>query len=302
MLSRVRPWALVLSFAAFASPGAHAEGQALDDDALKAITAGKTHREYFQERMHHEIFFQPDGRAFVVFKVEFHRPLMEISWNIEHGMLCIPDFPSGGPPCVPITKLPDGTFQKDYSSGHVTSIREIVDGDPDKLIDQVRPAAVPRSAALDTSVTAILPPGDYLSGEQVKALVAGKTLTQASLREKRFLMRNQKPELHYYYYAADGKAFTLAGQGGLQTMGRGTWDIQNNRLCAHGVSLPCSGIRRIAGGRYQVEYPGMYNSWSVEITDGDTQKIVDTINNTYPYNQKPQVPNEPEVPPNVTVR
>lgn len=90
----------------------------------------------------------------------------------------------------------------------------------------------------------------YLSGEELRALIVGKTHSDVELPVKGRSYDNTKPvQPLLTYYEPDGQLFLMKGQGGAATRWWGYWTLNDNVLCMPGAYMPCARYKRDEKGR-----------------------------------------------------
>lgn len=288
MRIRFLPAALCIASLVFLAD-ARADDARLNRDQLQAITAGKTHREFKNGKPFRSVYYAPDGRYAEITADNSHW-LAEQRWDIEsdpshHDYLCTLQRP-----CFAFTPLPGGKFMR---SGGFTV--EVLDGDADHVVARV----ASQKAAIDARNAAqnAPPPGDYLSGDEVRALLTGKTTIESDPRDR-------LDTAGYFFFASDGIAYFHHGH----TIWRGRWLIDGNRVCLEHGSWPCASFRRAAGGKVTKEYGhGASGTRRLQLADGDPNNVAALVSNSYPYNRAQAspgaaVPAQPSFLENTTVR
>jgi hypothetical protein len=300
MFIRIFALALLLSVGStpsFAKPEQTNPGwQKLTADEIRALQSNKTQSEYSGAgRYLRSIYYRSDGRAFVV-QPPRNKGDKEWAgtgqWEIKNGQLCQPDFPLPRP-CAPMYQdAPNNRIMRDYGFNAATIIRDVVDGDPKHLVAQVEKfiADTPtRAKAQAEERRGTVPAGTYLTGEEIRSLLTGKTTRELPTQRVGGI---REPTL--IYLQPDGIGYMSSDKG--QTVWRGEWTIDGNRLCLSGAYWPCADFRRLADGKIMKEYGGPKGSRTVEVLEGDPDKVVEIVTSQPPYNQPAtaQRPNQPK--------
>lgn len=273
---------LVLLLLPGAAMGASPPGQPLTPDEIRTFVSGKTVREYVNGQLLRQVYYVPDGRAFLM-KADRRHGLTEPSasqWKAQDQSLCRPDLPLARP-CQPMSRLPDGTTRLYYGSDSGYVSLRAVDGDPDQLMARVQHYAANATVRGDMQAEerrGAVPGGSYLTGDEIRALVSGKTLRETPTQH---IGAADPPTL--IYLAADGTGYLATNRG--QTTWRGQWVVDGNRLCLQGAYWPCSDFHRTAAGKIMKEYGGPRGSRNVELLEGDPSNVALMVANSYPYNQ-----------------
>lgn len=274
--------ALALFMASGLAAQAADHGQPMTPEAIRSFVSGKTVREYHRNNVVRIVFYRADGRAFLVKpdRTGAYAQPATSSWKADDNYLCRPELPVGRP-CQAMSRRADGTVLLDYQAGGMMML-QAVDGDPAQLVAFIEKStadAPARAHAAAEERRGSVPPGNYLSGDEIRQLVSGKTVRETPT-ERIGITRT----VTLIYTAADGTGY-LSIDGG-QTTWRGPWEISGNRLCLKGAYWPCADFRRTSGGKIMKEYGGPKGSRNVELMDGDPEKVVEIVNNTPPYNQQ----------------
>lgn len=116
---------------------------------------------------------------------------------------------------------------------------------------------------------------NYLSGDEVRALIVGKTHSDVELPVKgRSYDNTKKVTPLLTYYEPDGQLFLMKGQGGAATRWWGFWTLTGNWLCMPGAYMPCARYKRDEQGRlirvYQNGLEGV-----VTVTDGGAEVVTE---------------------------
>ena len=102
-------------------------GDALSEDAVKALTSGKTvHAKHEKKDFTFSVYFAPDGKAIRKWKND---NIQEGKWFFEDGLHCINV--GGGDKCASIEDNGDGSYKrlKNGNSGkHFITWKKVVDG------------------------------------------------------------------------------------------------------------------------------------------------------------------------------
>ncbi len=258
-------------------------GQPLSPDEIRTFVSGKTVREYVNGQLLRQVYYAPDGRAFLM-KADRRHGLTEPSasqWKAQDQSLCRPGLPLARP-CQPMSRLPDGTTRLYYGSDSGYVSLRVVDGDPDQMATRVQHYAANATVRGDMQAEerrGAMPGGSYLTGDEIRTLVAGKTLRETPAQH---IGTADPPTL--IYLAADGTGYLATNRG--QTTWLGPWVIDGNRLCLQGAYWPCADFRRATDGKLIKESGGPRGTRSVELLDDDPEKVMETVANSYPYNQR----------------
>ena len=266
---------------------------------LLIITANKTHKEFNGGRVFRTVYYTADGHFTMI--ATGKNPVSNTgNWTIQ-GDVSNTDYlcteAKLGDPCSTFTAVSGGKFIK---RGGFTV--EVLDGDAEHVVERV--AQIKTGAATLAAARAAPPPGDYLTGEQIRTLITGKTTI-----ERNPVDRPGQERPGFIYFQPDGVAYFLQGEGGLRTVWQGKRKIDGDRLCMEGGSWACAGFRRAAAGQLMKEYGnGTAGSRKLELADGDPHNVGTIVSNSYPYNQRTTSPGRPAQPPrpsfldNTTVR
>lgn len=297
-LTRFLAVALLLTIPAAqaADPNSH-----LSRAELQTLVSNKTHKDFIGGRWIRTIYFTADGH-FTMLATGKNPNWITGNWTTQadvNGVEYLCTEAMLGKPCSTFTAGSGGRFIKE--EGYTV---EVSDGDPERVVEKV--AQIRAEAATRAAVRAAPPPGDYLTAEEIRTLITGKTTI-----ERNPVDRPGQGRPGVFYFQPDGVASFLQGEGGWQTVWRGKWKIDGNRLCLEGGSWACAGFRRVAAGRVMKEYGnGTGGSRNLELVEGDPQNVAAIVANSYPYNQRttssgttrPAQPSQPSFLDNTTVR
>lgn len=258
-------------------------------------------------------YLGPDGKGGMGFGNERNGTRdAEERWFTKDGMLCFQSRLSnrGQPRCGHLRRVESGTLYLDFSDkeGRVRAVAEVVSLTEGDYLDLGLSPAERRKKELATPCDQLydrkpqiqsclrerkrlaerqaqmrnLLAGTYLSGEEARQLLAGKTLieTPKALPNRPPASKNQV----FTYFDPSGEAFLASGEGGYAMRWRGNWTIKGDQFCLPGAYWPCARLRRASDGKLYRDYyaasnePDEVTSYgALVLEDGDGHGVVKEV-------------------------
>jgi hypothetical protein len=128
--------------------------------------------------------------------------------------------------------------------------------------------------------------GGYLSGEELRQLVAGKTL-----EVRRPPVNGRAQPQATWFFRPDGQVFYRAGEGGYATRWRGPWHLEGDALCTRGAGLPCWRVHRASGGQLAQHLATGHVQPIAAVREGDPTHTEAEVRRFYP--DQPAAPHQP---------
>lgn len=297
------------------------EGVRLSEEEIRTLVTGKTLEESQRwtdwdtsgqrTAFHAFHYLGPDGKGGMGFSKERRATRDAERWFTKDGMLCFQSQLSnrGQPRCGHLRRVENGPLYFDFSDreGRVRAVMEVALTDGDHLDlglsseeRRKKENAIPCEqrytrkpeiqsclreqkirAEQEAKLRAILA-GTYLSGEDVRQMLAGKTLIETPKA-----LPNRSPVARtdvYTYFDPSGEAFMASGEGGYAMHWRGNWTMQGDRFCLPGAYWPCARLRRAPDGKLYRDYyafpkePDQVTSYSaLALEDGDGHGVVQEV-------------------------